>query len=228
LTRPSLFRISAAVPGTLMRRCSAKLGGLLLAVGVITAACSPGGPPPKVAISVSGQLVIQVVDSSQDVGRYPQVVLGKDGEPQVTYLLLVHKLKKGEIPQPIVAGTPQPTAVMLATQTNGVWLRQSATPQSTAPAKGDAPELADAHGYFKPGVSPALVLDAGGKHHIAYRTPDGLFYTDDTGTNFTVPVKVADGPTYGASIAVASDGTPWISFYQGSTYIPRVAHRVGT
>src|SRR5437763_16077150 len=113
---------------------------------------------------------------------------------------------------------------MLGAQSKGVWLRQSATPQTIAPAKGDAPELGDTHGYFKPGVSPSMALDANGKHHIAYNTPDGLFYTDDTGGSFTVPEKVVPGVTIGASVAVASDGTPWISFYQNSQIAP-AAHQ---
>jgi plastocyanin len=218
------------VPGTAKTRTLAKLGGLLVAVGLAAAACAPAGKPPSIELTRSGQLVEQVVDSTQDAGRFPSVAVDAKGNASVAYLVLFHILKKNEIPAPIVAGTIQPPAVVVASQTKSLWDRTSVTPQPSAgqDERGVAPELAGSQGQFKRGVNPALALDGQGKHHVAWSTPDGLFYSEDTAGSYTAPQKVVSGVTVGASIAVGSDGSPWIAFYQGPDLTPTVAQRQGT
>jgi plastocyanin len=87
---------------------------------------------------------------------------------------------------------------------------------------GLAPEIANADGQAVPGISAALAIDSQGKHHLVWATPSGLFYSTDAGGSFTDPDKVTTGPSYGASIAVASDATTWISWYGGGSL--NVAH----
>jgi len=49
-----------------------------------------------------------------------------------------------------------------------------------------------------------------------------LFYSTDAAGSFSTPDKVTGSPSYGTSIAVAQDGTVWISWYGGGSL--NVAH----
>jgi plastocyanin len=216
--------MSAALPGTLRSR-ALKLGALLGVAGLSAAACAPTSNPPSVPIKQQGTVLVNVVDSLFDAGRSPSVQLDKDGNPVVSYLLYKPVLKKGEIPPAIKPGDPQPPSVMLATLSKGIWTRTSVTPQKTSPASGTATEIADKNGYAIPGATTSLALDAQGKHHVAWATPSGLFYSTDAGGLFSSPDKITGSASFGGSIAVAQDGTVWVSFYSGGSL--RVAHRTG-
>ena len=170
-------------------------------------------------------MLVSVVDSLFDAGRSPSVQLDSSGNPALSYLLYQPVLKKGEIPPAIKPGDPQPPSVMLAMLAKGIWARTSVTPQKTSPETGTATEIANSNGQAIPGVNTSLALDAQGKHHVAWATPKGLFYSTDAGGSFGPPGKVSGGSTFGGSIAVGQDGTVWISFYADGAL--KVAHGVG-
>src|SRR5439155_12108073 len=171
-----LFRMAAAVPGpptnqrarwTLVA-CSAALSAL--AAG----ACAPAGTPPAFPVAQpKSSLTVQVVDQLNDVGRSPSIGIGPQGQPVVSYLLYQQAPKPGVLPAPIIAGQPQPPAVMVASRANGIWGRTSVTPQKSSPAQGDAPEIATKKLQALPAVNASLAVDAQGKDHVIWSTPSG-------------------------------------------------------
>jgi len=222
-----LARMGAAVPGTLDQSRFVRLAALAGSLAALfVSACAANQNPPSIAPRAGGQLVVQVPDSLNDAGRVPSVALDQNGNPAIAYLLLKAPVKKGEIPPPVIAGQPQPPAVVLATQANGAWSRVSVTKQSLSPDQGEAEGIAYKDKMAGPPVHTGLAVDAQGKHHVAWSAATGLYYDDDAGGAFGDPVKVTGGQTYGAAIALSPDGSPWISFYLASGL--RVAHRVGT
>jgi plastocyanin len=69
-----------------------------------------------------------------------------------------------------------------------------------------------------------IAVDAQDKQRLVWSTPKGsLFYADDTGGTFGEPEQITGSPAFGASIALGSDGRPWVSFYSGGSL--RVARR---
>lgn len=216
--------MSAALPGTLRSRAW-RLGALLGVAGLFAAACAPASNPPSVPIRQHGTVLVTVVDSLFDAGRSPSVQLDNGGNPTVSYLLYQPVLKKGEIPPAIKPGDPQPPSVMLATLSKSLWTRTSVTAQKTSPASGSATEIANKDGQAVAGVTTSLALDAQGKHHVAWATPKGLFYSTDAGGSFGAPDKVTGSASFGGAIALASSGTVWISFYSGGSM--KVAHGSG-
>jgi plastocyanin len=215
--------MSAALPGILKGR-SRLLGVALGVAALAAAACAPAEEPPHIPVKMQGQLLIQVVDQLYDAGRGVSVALHKDGSPAISYLLYKPVLEKGDIPPPVLPGQPQPPAVILATLGQGVWNRASVTPQNNNPAQGDAPELANDQGQAVPGTTTGIAVDAQDKHHLVWSTPKGgLFYADDTSGGFGEAEKITGSPAFGASIAVGSGGSPWVSFYSGGSL--RVAQR---
>jgi plastocyanin len=218
--------MSAALPGILKQRAFLRLGVCLAAAALAAAACAPAEEPPNIPVKQEGRLLIQVVDQLYDAGRGASVGLHQDGTPAVSYLLYDPVLKRGDIPPPVLAGQPQPPAVIFATISKGVWNRVSVTPQKTSPAEGDAPELANDQGQALPGVRTSIAVDGQDKHHVAWSTPKGgVFYSTDAGGSFGEAEKIIGSPAYGVSIAVGTSGTPWISFYSGGSL--RVAQRSG-
>lgn len=217
------YRMSADLPGTLRSRALVKLAALLGVVGVSAAACAPASNPPTVPVKDRGGLVVNVVDSLFDAGRSPSVRLGSDGQPVVAYLLYQPVLKEGEIPPAIKPGDPQPPSLVIASFSKGIWSRSAIPPQSPiGKAGGLAPEIANADGQAIDGVTASLAVDAQGKHHVVWATPKGLFYSTDAGGSFGESDQVTTSPAYGASVAVAGDGTVWISYYGGGNL--NVAH----
>jgi plastocyanin len=214
--------MSAALPGTHPRLL--RLGVAFCAVALTAAACAPAEEPPNIPVKVEGPLLVQVVDQLYDAGRGVSVALQKDGTPAVSYLLYKPVLKKGDIPPPVLPGQPQPPAVIFATLSKGIWNRTSVTPQKTGPAQGDAPELANDQGQAIPGTVTGIAVDVQGKHHLVWSTPKGgVFYADDAAGSFGQAEKITASPAFGASIAVATNGSPWVSFYSGGGL--RVAQR---
>ncbi len=200
-----------------------KVAALLGVAALAVAACAPATKPPNVPVEVKGAMLVNVVDSLFDAGRSPSVQIDQDGVPAVAYLLYQPVLKEGEIPPAPKPGDPNPPSVMLATQSNGIWTRSPIPPQKAlGPAVGGASEIANADGQAVAGVSAALALDGQGKHHVAWATPQGLFYSTDASGSFVAGDKVSTGASYGVSIAVGGDGTVWISWYGGGSL--NVAH----
>ena len=137
-----LARMGAAVPGTLDQPRFVRLAALAGSLALFVSACAANQNPPSIAPRAGGQLVVQVPDSLNDAGRVPSVALDQNGNPAIAYLLLKAPVKKGEIPPPVIAGQPQPPAVVLATQANGAWSRVSVTKQSLSPDQGEAEGIA--------------------------------------------------------------------------------------
>jgi plastocyanin len=215
--------MSADLPGTLRSRALVKLAALLGVVGLSAAACAPASNPPTVPVKDQGGLVVNVVDSLFDAGRSPSVRLGSDGQPVVAYLLYQPVLKEGEIPPAIKPGDPQPPSLVLASFSKGIWSRAAIPPQAPiGKAGGLAPEIANSDGQAIDGVTASLAVDAQGKHHVVWATPKGLFYDTDAGGSFGEAEQVTTSPAYGASVALAGDGTVWISYYGGGNL--NVAH----
>jgi plastocyanin len=69
-----------------------------------------------------------------------------------------------------------------------------------------------------------VAIDAQGKLHVAWSSAAALFYDTDASGAFGDPQKALQGQTFGASIGLGTDGSPWISFYQSSGL--RAAHLV--
>jgi plastocyanin len=196
-------------------------------VAFVAGACAPASNIPNVPVrQVSSETLVSVVDSLYDAGRGASVALDADGNPAVSYLLYSPVLKKGEIPPGVKVGEPQPPAVILATQSQGIWTRVSVTPQKTSPAVGDAPEITNDKNQSVPGVNTALAIDGQGKHHVAWATPHGVFYANDASGAFGEKEQVTASAAVGASIGVASDGTVWISYYDRGDVV--AAMRTGT
>jgi plastocyanin len=196
------------------------------ALALAAAACAPAEEPPHIPIRQQGEFLVQAVDQLYDAGRGVSVALRQDGTPAVSYLLYRPVLKQGDIPPPVLPGEPQPPAVIFATLSQGVWNRVSVTPQKTSPAEGDAPELANDEGQALPGTLTDIAVDAQDKHRLVWSSPKGsLFYADDTAGTFGEAERIIGSPAFGASIALGSDGRPWVSFYSGGNL--RVAQRTG-
>jgi plastocyanin len=192
-----------------------------MGAALATAACAPATQPPTFPIATGGAKFLTFVpDSLNDAGRAASVALDKDGNPVVSYLMFKAVLGPTDIPPAIRPGEPQPPAVMIASLgTNGLWNRTSVTPQLQAPRQGDqakllggAFEIANDKGQPVAGVNTGLTLDGSGKHHVVWSTPTGVIYANDSSGSFSNPDTIAIDPAVGASIAVATDGTPWVSY----------------
>ena len=194
---------------------------LLAGAALVAAACAPATEAPNFPISTAGAKFLTFVpDSLNDAGRGASAAIDKDGRPVVSYLLLKAILGPTDIPPAIKPGDPQPPAVMVAQlSASGLWSRTSVTPQRNSPPQGDAakllgdaPEISNDKGQPLGGVATSLALDGNGKHHVAWSTPKGVFYSTDAGGSFSPRETVIEEAAVGASVAVGGDGTPWISY----------------
>ncbi|HCO03028.1 MAG TPA: hypothetical protein DIT48_06655 [Actinobacteria bacterium] len=207
--------ICGAVPGTLRKTALAKLGVATCGALLLLGACAPAGQPSTVKIEAGSGLITSVPDSVNDTGRDPSAAIGPDGTPEVAYLLLQQRPAPGVLPVPVIAGYPQPPAVLLASQSKGLWGRISVTKQQATPtAVGVAPGISDSKGYAIGGVDTGVAVDAQGKHHVVWSGPNGVYYATDAAGSTGEPVQITDQVASGVSVAVTSTGTPWIAYYQ--------------
>jgi len=213
-----VVRISAAVL-PVIRRTRSKVALGLVGAGVIAAACAPASNPPTFPIAQGTRYVVQVPQASQDAGRAASIALDAKGNPAISYLLALPVPKPGVLPEVILPGTPQPPSVMLASFGSSGWTRTAITGMNAVgKAVGLASEIADKDNHALPGVQTSLALDSAGKHHIVWSTPaGGVFYTDDSGGSFGQKETITTDQAFGVSIAIASDGTPWVSYLRGVT-----------
>ncbi|HEX9235754.1 MAG TPA: hypothetical protein VF972_05705, partial [Actinomycetota bacterium] len=215
------------MPG--IRRASTliRLAALAAAAVLMAGACAANQAAPDIPLGQNGALATAVPDGPFDAGRGASVVLDPSGDPEVSYILLQPKLKTGEIAPPPVIGQPSPPSVVLAALSQGRWSRTAVTGLPTVGSndRGNATGIAAKNDLPGPVVSTALAIDPQGKHHVAWSATDGLYYDTDATGSFGSPQKVVKTTTLGASLALAPDGTPWISFYEGSDV--KVAHFVG-
>jgi plastocyanin len=238
-----------AVPGILSVTRAPKVAVALVAAAIVGTACAPQSAPPNIPVNFQGaNYLTQVVDQTYDVGRSPSVTLDSSGNPSATYLLLEPHLAKGAIPPPLLANTPQPPSVVIASEAEGVWTRRNVTPNAAGGGKGTATEIGDKNGLYDGQSTVAMAADPDGFHHVVWSTPSGLFYAMDQkvqlqGNQTTLafngtPTQIVKTPVSGASIAVSDQGVPWIAFISngkvevaslsGSTWnVQKVDHTVG-
>ncbi len=214
-----MVRIRAAVLPTLRIRTRTKVALGLLGAGVIGAACAPASKPPTFPIAQGARYVVQVAQATQDSGRAASIALDAKGNPAVSFLLALPVPVPGVLPEVVVPGTPQPPSVMLATLASNGWTRTAVTGMNAVgKAVGLAPEIADQNNYALPGVQTSLAVDGAGKHHVVWSTPGGgVFYADDAGGSFGQKETITTDQAFGVSIALAQDGTPWVSYLRGVT-----------
>lgn len=203
------------MPRTQTLSRSTPVAVISVAGAILAAACAPASTTPNLPVEAAGDIVVNVVDSLNDAGRGASVALDEEGNPAISYLLVKPVLREGELPAAVTPGEPQPPAVLVANRAENAWTRTSVTPQSTAPAEGEAPEIANRNKEAKPGVSTALAIDGDGTYHVIWSTPSGLYYSSGGRDGFQEAQRIADLGVIGASIAVTSGGTPWVAFYQG-------------
>ena len=207
------------MPGPRTPRFLVKAAVFMAAAASFAAACAPASVPPATPIAGGGDFSTSVVDSPNDAGRGASIVLDQNGDPSVSYLLATPRPRPGQLPAAIIAGQPQPPSVMLASLSEGIWEREAVTGQAS-PGKdveGTAKEIVDSEGIALPTVRTGLAIDGSGTAHVAWSTPTGLFYSSGKDGTFSEREKVTSGDVSGGAIAVTSGGTPWISFYEGSS-----------
>lgn len=212
--------MSPAVRPPRRRRVRARLRvGVAVAAVAALAACAPGGAPANIPVAQGSGLTVQVVDSLNDAGRTPSLAIDARGSPVVAYQLLKPAPQAGALPPPIIAGAPQPPSVMLATQSSGSWQRTAVTGGVGVgqKAQGDATEIANKDFEALPGVNTALAVDGSGHHYVAWATPTGAFVANDVSGSFSAKQQVTSAAASGISIAVAADGTPWVSYFEGGS-----------
>jgi hypothetical protein len=204
-----------------------RLAALPAAALLLAAACAANEAAPSVPVRAGSKWKTAVPDSRYDTGRGSAVGLNADGEPSLSYLLLQPILKRGQIPPAIVAGEAQPPSVMLASVAEGIWTRTAVTglPGVGDKTQGNAKGIANEKGQLGPPVNTAVAVDAQGRHHVAWSSTEGAFYANDASGSFGEPEEVTKGSTLGVSVAMGSDGSPWISFYEGNSLM--AAHRAG-
>ncbi len=193
----------------------------ILAFVLLGAAC---GEPPKGEVDFGSgrQFVPQVADSIDDVGLGAALALDGDGTPFISYFGFPAVLAEGEIPVARPVGAPFVPAVLLATQSDGVWNRGAAAMDRDAPdrvAVAFGPDtvesLSDASPANTNGTDVAIGAD--GTMHVVWTGPDGIWYASGT-DSFTaekiishLPALSESGPLGWPAIAVDADGTPWVA-----------------
>ena len=204
-----------------------RLAALPAAALLLAAACAANEAAPSVPVRAASKWKTAVPDSRYDAGRGSSVGLNADGEPSVSYLLLQPVLKRGQIPPAIVAGEAQPPSVMLASVADGIWTRTAATglPGVGDKTQGNAKGIANEKGQPGAPVNTAVAVDPQGHHHVAWSSTAGTFYANDSTGSFGAPEEVTKGSTLGVSVALGSDGSPWVSFSEGRSVM--AAQRVG-
>jgi plastocyanin len=206
---------------------SRRLLPLALALGVVAAACAKAPVAPEFG---SGQAFVpEVVDSLNDAGRYPSVVV-VDGRPVVAYFSFAEQVPEGSFPQTRPIGLPTIPGVMLATVQDGIWTRG---------AIAIADQINNVQVAFNPAFSGSvrkltpdgvtglqLVADASGGLHAVWGSGNGVFYAsgsaDPTSTTQWTIEKVTGTPGIGPALAVDATGTPWVSYSTSTSSVAEV------
>ncbi len=201
---------------------SKRLLVVAFALGLVTAACSK---PPQASVTFGSgtQFVPQVADFLDNVGLGSSVAVGSDGTPYVSYFGFPQEVPKGQVATPRPIGSPSLPGVLLASVKNGIWTRGAVAMQAQIPSVSIP---------FGPAIVPqvksmtpqnvngtAIAVDGSGGLHVAWAADTGLWYASNGGGSFSAdrlfkisPALTAAGPLGAPSIAVGSDGTPWVAY----------------
>jgi len=201
---------------------SKRLPVLVFILGLVAAACST---PSRATVEFGSgtQFVPEVADSLSDAGLFPSVVTTDDGQPYVAYFAFPDDLPEGSVAPLRPIGLPSIPGVMLATVKDGIWTRGAIAIAAAIPNVSVAfgPATDDSVGKLthQNVTGLQLVADAQGGLHAAWGFSGGLYYAsgtgDPSGTPWTME-QVAATPPVGLSLAIDSNGTPWIASYSGS------------
>ncbi len=208
---------------------------LAAALTLLAAACAPklsalapGSTSPK-----GLRFVPEVVDIRLNAGPGLSVAVSSDGTPDASYFRLDE-----EVALPLQPVPEDPTAlpaVMVATRVEGgLWVRQVVLQEREEPAEGEqasGPKKLD--GLDPETDATDIAVDGNGARHVVWTVANGTVqYATDAGGAFPTgdageAETVAEGSAVsGAAVAVAEDGTPWVSYYEGTSV--RAASRSGT
>jgi plastocyanin len=217
---------------------SRRLLTLAFAAALLAGAC---GKIPQGTVNPGEgvRFIPYVADSLDNAGLGNRVTVDKDGVPYVSYLIFPAVVAADAIPiaRPIGApyittaaseGTPAKEGVAIGIASladNGIWTRGAAAQVRDTPAGIVVP--------YGPATEPSLIgatkdntngsdmaIDASGGFHVAWTGDDGVYYAAAPSTGgFTVDklfkygstLDVA-GPMSRPSVAVDSEGTPWVAY----------------
>ena len=181
-----------------------------LVLVLLAAACAPP-TSPNLPITTSQHWFASTVDAYLNAGLSASLALDSDGAPHLAYLSLNQTLPKGVIAPARPVTLPLIPAIMTADLTkDGVWEHGDvvATKEVTKPLS------------LKPTDQVALTIDGQGDQDVAFTESGELQFSQGPkgGAFSSTPDQVSQvgGGVVGLSIATASDGTPWISWLDGS------------
>jgi plastocyanin len=170
--------------------------------------------------------VVQVADSVDDVGLGNAMALDKDGVPFISYWGFKQKATGIPVSRPI--GAPFIPAVQVSSQAgNGIWTRGAAAQVEDTPVGIYVPYgpstvkgLKDATATNTNGTDIAIAPD--GTMNVVWTSQDGVYFASGS-TSFTEEqlfkygsALSEAGPIGRPSVAVDSDGTPWVAYIVNS------------
>jgi hypothetical protein len=194
---------------------------------VVAAACT-NLPTAVINYGSGARFVPTVADALDDVGLGASVAVDTDGLPFVTYFGFIPSLAPGQLPPQRPIGAPFLPAVLLAAvNSDGVFTRGAIAEAKPNPAPNGITSLfrpVDVDGY---NITPrntngtSVAVDSDGTIEAAWTQNDGVWYGTASATSATdatieqveksSTIAVA-GPIGRPSIALDSEGNPWISY----------------
>ncbi len=201
---------------------SKRLLAVAFALGLVAAACSK---PPQVSVTFGSgsEFVPQVADFLDNVGLGSSVAVGADGTPYVAYFGFPQEVPKGQVATPRPIGSPSVPGVLLASVKGGIWTRGAVAMQAQIPVVSIpfGPAIVPQVGSMTPQNvnGTAIAVDGSGGLHVAWAADTGLWYASNAGGSFSAdrvykisPALTAAGPLGAPSVAVGSDGAPWVAY----------------
>ncbi|HXF74054.1 MAG TPA: hypothetical protein VNO79_15770, partial [Actinomycetota bacterium] len=194
---------------------------LALALGLLAAAC---GRPPEAEVELGrGRAFVPiVVDAVSDVGRFPSVAVGADGQPVVVAFAFQEPTEPGQVPETRPLDAPTVPAVAIDARRDGSWVRGGVAMAVDAPVPVPfGPQTVDALASMAPGNvnGTDLVVDAQGGLHVAWVADTGVWYAAGDGTSFSVeqvrrvrPPLDQAGALGPPAVAVDAAGEPLVAF----------------
>jgi plastocyanin len=197
---------------------------LLPLVFVLTLSAAACAETPQADIAFgSGRVFVPLVgDAQDDVGLYPSVAVNTDGVPYVAYFGFPEEVTGSEVPLPRAIGAPSVPSVLLTTVDDGIWTHGAVATEKPTPnvdipfGPAEVPEVRT----MKPDNvnGTAVTVDDGGAIHVAWVANTGVWYAHNMdGTSFSASqiekAKIRQaGPIGQPSIAVDTQGTPWVAY----------------